>query len=215
MTTRDLFTYRLTIFLSLITISIIAVDRPLAIFIDTHLAALQPTFRKILSAIEFFGEYSVFRFFVMGLVLIAAIWLLIKDKGIQRAKIFFFLGATLASSRLVTILLKIFFERNRPFVFINDRSVRDFFSAGADSFPSGHSTNYFAFFLPLIVLMPRYKVPLLIMPAFIALQRVMVNEHYLSDVLAGALVASLMTLLFQRIFKIQGPSLFLPPNKNI
>ena len=111
------------------------------------------------------------------------------------------MGAVLVSSRLITATLKAVFDRSRPFVFLEDHSIRDFFSCG-DSFPSGHATNYFGFFLPLIVLLPRYKWALLILPTFIALQRVIVNEHYLSDVLAGILIASIMTLLFEGIFKM-------------
>lgn len=202
MTTRELVTYRLTIFLSLITISIIQVDRPLAIFINDHLAALQEPFRKILAGIEFLDQYPVSRYVIAAAVLITALWLLLKDKTNQRAKIFFFIGATMVSSRLITAVLKTIFDRNRPYVFINDRSVSDFFCAGNDSFPSGHATNYFSFFLPLLVLFPRHKWLLLILPTFIGLQRIIVNDHYLSDVLAGILIASLMTLLFQRVLKI-------------
>ena len=201
MTIRELVAYRITLFLSLITISIIQVDRPLAIFIDTHLTALQEPFRKILSGIEFLSEYPFSRYIIAALILGAALFLYLRDKSIGRAKIFFFMGAVVVSSRLVTAVLKIVFDRSRPFVFLNDRSIHDFFSGG-DSFPSGHATNYFSFFLPLIVLVPRYKWVLIILPTFIALQRVVVNEHYLSDVLAGILIASIMTLLFQRIFKI-------------
>jgi membrane-associated phospholipid phosphatase len=213
MTIRETAFYRLTLFLSIITICIIQVDRPLAIFIQTHLAGLQPAFRKILLALEYVAEFPIGRYIVAAVILIVGVWIYLKDKTFQRAKIFFFIVATLVSGRLITLALKNIFERNRPYVFLNDPSVRDFFGSGDDSFPSGHATNYFAFFLPLIVLFPRYKWILLILPGFIALQRVIVNEHYLSDVLAGILVASLMTLLFQRVFKI--PSLFLPPNKTI
>jgi membrane-associated phospholipid phosphatase len=214
MTTRELVTYRITIFLSLITISIIQIDRPLAIFIETHFPALQETFRKILATIEFMDAYPISRYIIAIVIVVTAVILLLRDKTLQRAKVFFFIGATMASSRLTTAILKSVFDRNRPHAFISDRSVRDFFGSG-DSFPSGHATNYFSFFLPLIVIFPRYKWPLLIIPVFVALQRVVVNDHYLSDVIAGTLVASLMTLLFQRIFKIHPPSLFLPPNKTI
>lgn len=214
MTIRETAFYRITLFLSLITISIIQVDRHLAIFIHNHLSTLQQPFTNILSVLEF-EKYPVSRYIVSALVLVAAIVMLLKDKGFERAKFLLFLVTTMISTRLVIRLLKSLFGRNRPHVFLNDHSVNDFFSSGADSFPSGHAANYFSFFLPLIVLMPRYKWLLLIIPTFVALQRIIVNDHYLSDVLAGILIASLVTLLFQRIFKIQPPSLFLPPKKTI
>ena len=214
MTIRELVTYRITLFLSLITICIIQVDRPLAVFIHTHVASLQQPFNKLLSVLEL-SEFTISRYIVAALVLAVALFLLLRDKTNQRAKIFFFIAATMVSTRLVVRLLKMLFERNRPFVYINDPSVNDFFGAGSDSFPSGHAANYFSFFLPLTVLFPRYTWALLIIPIIVAMQRVIVNEHYLSDVLAGVLIASLVTLLFQRIFKIQPPSLFLPPKKTI
>jgi membrane-associated phospholipid phosphatase len=214
MTIRETAFYRITLFFSLITICIIQIDRPLAIFIENHLAFLQQPFTKVLSVIEF-SELAISRYIVAALILLAAIVLLLRDKGFQRARFLFFIGATLVSTRLVVRILKSVFERNRPHVFLNNQSVNDFFSSGADSFPSGHAANYFGFFLPLMVLLPRYKWALLIIPCFVALQRVIVNDHYLSDVLAGVLIASLITLLFQRIFKIQPPSLFLPPKKTI
>ena len=202
MSLRETATYRLTLFLSLITISIILVDRPLAIFINNHLTALEQPFRQILSGIEFLSDFPISRYLVAALVLITGLLLLIRDKTSQRAKFFFFIGATLASSRVVTGVLKIVFGRTRPYDFIEDQSLSDFFCAGGNSFPSGHATNYFGFFLPLMVLFPRYKGALLVIPAFVALQRVVVNDHYLSDVLAGILIASLMTLLFQRVFQL-------------
>jgi membrane-associated phospholipid phosphatase len=214
MTIRETAFYRITLFLSLITICIIQVDRPLALFIHNHLAALQQPFTKILSVLEF-SDFTISRYIVAAIILGAALYLLLRDKTAQRAKYLFFIVATMISTRLVVRLLKSLFDRNRPHAFLNDRSVGDFFCPEADSFPSGHAANYFSFFLPLIALFPRYKWPLLILPILVALQRIIVNDHYLSDVLAGILIASLITLLFQRIFKIESASLFLPPNKTI
>jgi membrane-associated phospholipid phosphatase len=203
MSIRETVYYRTTLFLSLITICIIQVDRPLALFIQNQLAALQQPFREILSGIEFLSEFPISRYIVAALILIAGIILLLRDKTFQRAKIFFFIGSTSVCTRLIVRILKNVFERNRPHAFLNDQSVNDFFCTGADSFPSGHAANYFSFFLPVMVLFPRYKWALLVLPAFVALQRVIVNDHYLSDVLAGILIASLMTLLFQKVFKLQ------------
>lgn len=89
MTTRELVTYRLTLFLSLITISIIQIDRSLAIFIDTRLTALQEPFRKMLSGIEFLSEYTFSRYLIAALILAAALFFFIRDRSVRRAKIFF------------------------------------------------------------------------------------------------------------------------------
>ena len=112
-------------------------------------------------------------------------------------------GAALVLSRLVAGVLKNVFDRSRPYVFVNDNSVNDFFYTGGSSFPSGHAAHFFGLFLPLMVLFPRYKWALLVIPVFVAVQRVIANDHYISDVLGGALIALLFTYIFQQLFKIQ------------
>jgi undecaprenyl-diphosphatase len=54
-----------------------------------------------------------------------------------------------------------------------------------ESFPSGHSTTDGAMAMALAVLFPSIRVPVLIIGGFLALTRIMVGAHYLSDVIAG------------------------------
>ncbi|MCD2174490.1 phosphatase PAP2 family protein [Rhizobium sp. C4] len=54
-----------------------------------------------------------------------------------------------------------------------------------ESFPSGHSTTDGAMAMALAVLFPAIRVPVLIIGGFLALTRIMVGAHYLSDVIAG------------------------------
>lgn len=54
-----------------------------------------------------------------------------------------------------------------------------------ESFPSGHSTTDGAMAMALAVLFPRYRVPFFLVGGFLALTRIMVGAHYLSDVIAG------------------------------
>ena len=54
------------------------------------------------------------------------------------------------------------------------------------SFPSGHSTTAFALALSLGSFYPEILLPLLVLAANVAISRVIVGMHFLSDVLAGA-----------------------------
>ena len=60
------------------------------------------------------------------------------------------------------------------------------------SFPSGHSTTAFAVAVTLGSFYPEIRVPLLILAANVAISRVIVGMHFLSDVLAGSAIGSLL-----------------------
>ena len=79
--------------------------------------------------------------------------------------------------------LKDYFMRERPLVdlgFIN--------SANTFSFPSGHSAKAFAGFLSITTLMKRNRIFILILPFLVAISRMILGEHYLTDVIAGSLI---------------------------
>lgn len=119
-------------------------------------------------------------------VLLCALLALLKQ---WRA--FVFTLATLLGTALCNGLLKALFARVRPDVLLEPLATF--------SFPSGHSSAAFAFFLSLGILAGRGQPPrlhlswllLASLPAtLIALSRVYLGVHWPSDVLAGALLAA-------------------------
>ena len=115
-----------------------------------------------------------------------------------------FIGATHVVTRLTTGLLKDVFHRLRPFEVIKAGTWDwRFFGDQGSSFPSGHSAHFWGLFFPLLFLFPRYRLPLLIIPVFISIARIGVNDHWCSDVIASAGLAALFTLVFIRVFPMQ------------
>jgi undecaprenyl-diphosphatase len=113
--------------------------------------------------------------------------------------------AAVAGSGIVTILLKILFGRARPRLLDTDFGM-SWFRFGSDwsSFPSGHSNTAVAVALAIGALWPRWRRPLLVVAAIVAASRVVIGAHYLSDTLAGALVAVVTTFYLARWFRRKG-----------
>lgn len=96
--------------------------------------------------------------------------------------------------------IKDFFGRLRPHQLIERNDWSHIWFAGGNSFPSGHNAFFWGLFLPLAYLFPRYRIPFLVIPVFIAFARIDENYHFLSDVLGGIALAALITLIAATVF---------------
>lgn len=67
------------------------------------------------------------------------------------------------------------------------------------SFPSGHSITAFAVAIPLLSYYPAFTEPLLFCAFSIALSRIVLGMHFLSDVVAGVLLGSGLGYFFYRL----------------
>jgi undecaprenyl-diphosphatase len=112
-----------------------------------------------------------------------------KILGTAKALTFFFASTSIAG--IFADFLKPLFGRARPkLLFADDLSGFHPMTFGSDwaSMPSGHTTTVFAVAAALMVFFPRARYLLLIFAVTVGLSRVMVNAHYLSDVLFGAVI---------------------------
>ena len=62
------------------------------------------------------------------------------------------------------------------------------------SFPSGHTTTLFAFFTYLSIFFPKYIYIWFTGAVILASSRLLANDHFISDILAGILVGTLSTM---------------------
>ena len=76
------------------------------------------------------------------------------------------------------------------------------------SFPSGHTTSAFAAATALSLMVPPLRWPMFLCAIAIGLSRIVVGAHYPSDVLAGAALGTVVTLLLARNMVRRGLRLF-------
>src|ERR1700694_527441 len=92
-------------------------------------------------------------------------------------------------SILLFIWLKRFAARPRPCQ-IEQHCWATLLPPDQFSFPSGHTMTAFAVAIPLLLFYPTLTVGLLFCALSIAASRILLGMHFLSDVLAGALIGT-------------------------
>jgi undecaprenyl-diphosphatase len=111
-------------------------------------------------------------------------------------------------------LIKPAVNRTRP---CNDEALETWVierieCGGGKSFPSSHATNHFGiaifFMMVLSSVKTRWKLLMLFWAASIALSQVYVGVHYPIDILAGAILGSLIAFLLYRITKYFFPKVY-------
>jgi len=108
-------------------------------------------------------------------------------------------GSALAINTFLTFGLKYSIHRPRPYV--SDLQIIKKATAGAHSFPSGHTSTAFATAISLTLAYPKWYVAL---PAYAwatasGYSRMHLGMHYPSDVLAGAIIGTLSGIVAHKI----------------
>jgi len=133
---------------------------------------------------------------MLGAIIIALGLLLALARSARfHARALMFAGVVQLATIESAWWIKDFFGRLRPHQLIERNDWSHIWFAGGNSFPSGHNAFFWGLFLPLAYLYPKFRIPLLIIPVFIAFARIDENYHFLSDVLGGIALAALITLI--------------------
>lgn len=195
--------------LAAILFSIAYLDRPLA-QLANH---LDPVIHVFCERITVLGD-SAWYLIPLGVAIPMLFALQWREQDAARAAqlrrlcwIALFLFVAIALSGLVADLLKILFGRARPVLLLRED---DFgwhplsLKTKLHSFPSGHANTVIALALALGFIWPRALKLLLIAAALVALTRIAVDAHYLSDVIAGTALAVATTLWLRAFFARHG-----------
>jgi membrane-associated phospholipid phosphatase len=119
-----------------------------------------------------------------GFVLVVAGAVLWKAR--PWAPLVVYVGLTELVTRLIAGVLKNVFLRTRPF---DARSGDAWFVDGGSSFPSGHGAHFWGLFFGVAIAFPRLRIPFLILALYVSAARILVNDHYVGDVLGSAAIA--------------------------
>ncbi len=118
-----------------------------------------------------------------------------------------FLFLAIAPVGLGVAIVKHIIGRARPYVAMhlpgpNAQLTFDLpvWNASFASFPSGHSTTVFATAVALGALFPKARWPLIVLAIVAASTRVILNAHYPSDVIAGAVVSTVYVVWMVKVF---------------
>ncbi|MFN2622620.1 MAG: phosphatase PAP2 family protein [Chthoniobacterales bacterium] len=188
----------------LTVLSIFLFDQPIAAFVQRVGGRESKILQEGTHWLEVASGFPIARYFLAYLLLGGAALLFVAKSTRPAAWMFLFIGSTHVVTRLVGGVLKNVFHRLRPFEVIQAGNWDwKFFGNQGSAFPSGHSAHFWGLFFPLLFLFPRYRLPLLIIPVFISIARVGVNDHWCSDVIASAALAALLTFFFIWLFRMQ------------
>jgi undecaprenyl-diphosphatase len=193
------------------TLLVLYIDKPLSEYSFT----LPP------SVISFFRTYTDLGrsdFYIWPSLAGAVVFLLLarygkfqsnlRDRFIYIARAFILVFASVVLSGLITDIFKPMIGRARP-VLLQKQNIYDFFPFSYhdwthQSFPSGHATTGFAVSMALALLWPRWKWGFIIFAVSIAISRLIVNAHFLSDVIAGAVVGCLTVYGLHAYYRHKG-----------
>ena len=137
----------------------------------------------------FFINYTFFGDGIFAISIIAACYFYFKKKQQALALLYAFLLSGLAVQVIKNLVNsprpKLFFEHGQYLHFIQNVSL-----SGYASFPSGHTTTAFAFATVLILTLKNknWQLPLLFAAVLAGYSRIYLAQHFLIDVLAGALI---------------------------
>src|SRR5215467_15473211 len=174
--------------------------------------ALQPGARKVFRAITDIGR-SNWMLIPTGAAVALALVLQKRDTGFRNAPAYGLIASTIGfvfvsigGAGLIATLVKNILGRARPRLF-ETMGPFDFklfaFTPDYASFPSGHATNIFAFATVIAILWPRGKVLLYTVAVWIAASRVLIGQHYFTDVVAGAILGMVFPYIVRERFAVR------------
>ena len=120
-------------------------------------------------------------------------------------RIFLAMLIALALAGVTTRAMKIATGRARPSVKTEAQWNGPQFRSKFHAFPSGHTASSTAFFVALFLARKKIGAPLLLIPILIAISRLIVGAHYLSDVTFAAILGVICALLVAQWLSIRNP----------
>ncbi len=180
--------------LVLIAVSYFYWDIPLAIYCK----GLNRSIVDIAEIVTILGESRWY--YIILVPAFIYFWFLARNKLWSRRLLFLFIS--ISASGLISTLIKWLVGRYRPSMLDKGLYGFNFFGVGYEltSLPSGHAVTAFSLAAAVNILFPRAGIAAFIIAISIGMTRIILMSHYLSDVVAGAGIGILSTLLVKYFF---------------
>lgn len=172
------------------------VDRPLALLMHSYAETPIVEFARKTTSL---GQA---KWYLVAALLAFVILRCLKIKERANQAILLFLAV--AVSGIAVDILKHVFGRARPKLLFSEHEYGFGYFRGdraTISFPSGHATTIAAVAVTIALLAPRWRMPALVVALWIGATRVLINAHYLSDVIAGFYLGALTAIWLAHIFQ--------------
>ncbi|KTC84162.1 phosphatase PAP2 family protein [Legionella brunensis] len=174
-------------YVGLIVLSFLYFDKPIAEYFYNF------DVRKHLALIGWITKLGLGVLYMSLFFILAVFFRYIRTNREWEARAWF-LFMCVVIPNAICVFLKVLFGRARPNLWIHNDLYGFYglqFHAPFWSFPSGHTTTIMSVVFGLSIVFPRYCYALLLTGITVAMSRVLLTHHYLSDVL----VAGYLSLL--------------------
>lgn len=170
-------------------LAIVVIDQPLALWVATYQRS--PVWEPVVKVLEYLAGIEPWSLMVPVVLVGGMITTLAVARWRDQARAWMYIAMVYLLSRNLMMWGKLFSGRYRPHQWIKLGGATFGHLADGASFPSGHVTLFGGLILPLVIAVPRLRPLLLVIP-FIMIARIAVQAHFLSDVLAGLALISLV-----------------------
>ena len=175
-------------------------DTPLALWMHRYAAGAVPFFASLTNAVDSTYEAANISgrptlFWALGLAYLFVRWVWRR----RWATVLLITLLTHSASVISASVLKMLVHRPRPGALFTPGYAESF------SFPSSHTAIYWSLFLPLALAFPRWRWPLLVVPGLVAIGRLVLGAHYLSDVWAAIWLVAAWATLFGLLRRLDRP----------
>lgn len=160
---------------------------------------LNPAVKNVADVVTRLG---ISTWYIVASVILYLLFRYIYNDILNAARsLFVFLSLSLGG--IFINILKWITGRHRPVDLFNHGYLGfGYFGTGYEltSFPSGHAQTAFTLATALTILFPRWGIPLFVIAGAVAISRLVLTAHYMSDVIAGAGIGILFTMAVKYFF---------------
>lgn len=195
------------VFTVLTAVSVLAIDQPLARWLATR-EVHAGVWNEAIAILEYPLGIEPWKWTGICVLVAGSLITLLVPRLRAYASVFLIVTLTHLLARNASLWVKTLTGRLRPTEWLA-RGGSSWWRDGGYSFPSGHVLLFASIIVPVVIVYPRTR-PLLALVGFVMLARLIVDAHFLSDVLGGLACVALFTWLAVLLVRRALPSQIRP-----